>query len=465
MTEPTLVLARPVGVRPLFLASVLVAVVVFVTSSPPAAGQTNPSSSACVECHLSLENQLLAAPARSFPDDVHSGVGFGCTACHGGGVAGQPAPHEPDAGFLTVPARQEVPTMCGRCHSDAAFMRGYDPGLRVDQVAEYLTSVHGRLLMESDDPDVATCVSCHPAHNIRPPDDPDSSVHPSHVAELCGSCHANQALMERRGHTFDELQNYRTSVHARLLYEEGDLSAPTCNDCHGNHGAAPPGTASVRNVCGQCHATMAEYFAASGHVEPFDVDQRPGCATCHGNHAIQEPDEQTLTARSVAVCEACHSDAADPHGGEFLVMRAFIDSLSVARERAGAILEEAENRGMEVSEAIFGLEDVNNSLTLARSAVHSFHVGPVAGALQPGFEVAHSAWDSGLEALDEHRYRRVGLALSFAVILFLIVGLLLKIRESGSGPRSEASFLTEGPDAPPPSGDEARTGSDESTEP
>jgi len=420
-----------VGIASLWIGSALAATVLVVAAPVPARSQAIPSSSSCIGCHQSLEDERLAAPALSFPDDVHAEAGFGCTACHGGGVAGEPAPHEPDDGFLAVPTRGEVPTMCGRCHSDAAFMRQYDPGLRVDQVQEYRTSVHGQLL-ERGDPDVATCVSCHPAHEILPPDDPESSVHPLRVAELCGSCHANQDLMERRGHTFDELGNYRESVHARLLYEEGDLSAPTCNDCHGNHGAAPPGLSSVRNVCGQCHATMAEYFAASDHVEPFDVDERPGCVTCHGNHDIHEPDEETLTARSVAVCDACHSDASDPHGGEFLVMRAFIDSLRVAHDRAEAILEEAENRGMEVSQALFELEDLNNSLTRARSAVHSFHVGPVAEALQPGFDVAHAAWGSGLDALDEHRYRRVGLGFSSAIILVLIIGLLLKIRDAGS---------------------------------
>ena len=30
------------------------------------------------------------------------------------------------------------------------------------------------------------------------------------------------------------------SVHGKALLEKGDLSAPTCNNCHGNHGAAPP---------------------------------------------------------------------------------------------------------------------------------------------------------------------------------------------------------------------------------
>jgi predicted CXXCH cytochrome family protein len=393
-----------------------------------ALAQVDAASSVCIECHASLDTESLAAPARSWPDDVHAVAGFGCVACHGGEASSAEAPHDPQAGFLAAPARAQIPRLCGRCHADAAFMRDYDPGLRVDQVAEYVTSVHGRLLLENDDPDVATCISCHPAHDIRPPEDLDSSVHPLHVAELCGACHADQELMQRRGHAADQLRDYRESVHARLLYEEGDLSAPTCNDCHGNHGAAPPGLASVRNVCGQCHATMADYFAASGHVEPFDIDARPGCVTCHGNHDVQEADEEALTTRSEGVCDACHGDPTDPYGREFRVMRSFIDSLEVGRDRAGALLEEAENRGMEVSEALFTLEEVNNALTMARAAVHSFHVAPVAEALEPGFETVGAAWERALDALAEHRFRRAGLAVSFVVILALITSLVLKIR-------------------------------------
>ena len=44
-----------------------------------------------------------------------------------------------------------------------SFMKRYNPSLRVDQVAEYATSVHGRRLRELSDPKVATCASCHPA--------------------------------------------------------------------------------------------------------------------------------------------------------------------------------------------------------------------------------------------------------------------------------------------------------------
>ena len=135
----------------------------------------------------------------------------------------------------------------------AHFMRQYNPSLRVDQVAEYYTSVHGKRLKELKDPKVATCASCHKPHSIRPANDARSSVHPLHVAETCGSCHANKDYMASYKIPTDQVEKYKKSVHWKMISTKGDLSAPTCNDCHGNHGAAPPGVSSVVNVCGQCH--------------------------------------------------------------------------------------------------------------------------------------------------------------------------------------------------------------------
>ena len=60
--------------------------------------------------------------------------------------------------------------------------------------------------------------------------------------------------MASHGIPMDQLALYKKSVHWHTLAEVGDISAPTCNDCHGNHGAVPPGVDSVGNVCGQCHA-------------------------------------------------------------------------------------------------------------------------------------------------------------------------------------------------------------------
>ncbi len=164
---------------------------------PPMLGQNQETPGGnCIACHRLLDDERLSAPTRTFAEDIHAVRGFGCIACHGGdetaaGLAGM----DPALGFLAKPARGDIPQLCGRCHSDASFMRQYNPALRVDQVTEYRTSVHGRRLEELGDDKVATCASCHPVHSIKPPSDPQSSVNPLNVAGTCASCHADAEYM------------------------------------------------------------------------------------------------------------------------------------------------------------------------------------------------------------------------------------------------------------------------------
>jgi len=217
-------------------------------------------------------------------------------------------------------------------------------------------------------------------------------------------------------------------VHGRLLFDEGDVSAPVCNDCHGNHGAAPPGGSAIRNVCGQCHTVMADYFDQSGHAQIFDEEGVPDCVACHGQHDIERTSDEFLSERSVDFCQNCHQ-APDTLGLEFSHMSRALDSLSAATDLGRLTLEEAENLGMEVSQAFFELEDVTNARTRARSAIHTFHRGPVEQEVAAGLEIARRAEEQGHAALAEHRYRRVGLGVFAGVVVLLITGLLLKIRE------------------------------------
>lgn len=382
-------------------------------------------SEPCINCHLEQDDERLKSPAEAFMTDVHAERGFGCLACHGTLTGGSP---DAAAGFLTAPLRREVPGVCASCHSDAEFMRDYNPNIRVDQLSEYVTSVHGRRLMELDDPEVATCTSCHPAHGIRPPSDPESTVHPLNVADLCASCHADAEIMNPRGHETNEHSEYMAGIHGEMLYEGGDLSAPTCNDCHGNHGAAPPGVSSVQNVCGQCHVGMAEFFDESGHVELFSDRGLPGCATCHDNHRVVEADDELLVDVSRDVCRSCHTEG-DVHGGEFDEIVEMLGSLEGEIANARASLREAESMGMEVSQAQFELEDVNNALTLARTAVHSFQTEPVRQEVENGRAIAAAASGRAEGAFDEHRFRRVGLAGTAVVVSILILGLWFRIAE------------------------------------
>jgi hypothetical protein len=396
--------------------------------APLATASAQPKDN-CAACHLEIGDERLTAPAKEFGEDIHRRKGFGCVACHGGdaGEAGMEA-MDPAKGYIAKPARRQIAPLCGRCHADAQFMKQYNPALRVDQVAEYATSVHGRRLRELDDPKVAVCVSCHPAHSIRPPADPKSSVHPLKVAETCGRCHADPAYMKGYPIPTDQLEKYRTSVHWQAMTAKGDLSAPTCNDCHGNHGASPPGVKWVGNVCGQCHSVMADFFTKSVHAKAFAAMGTPGCATCHENHAIKEAGDQMLGLEAGAVCATCH--AADDKGGTSAVaMRKLIDSLAAAARGAGAVLLQAERAGMEVSQAQFDLNGAQEALVKARAAVHTVRVDAVKREVEPGLAISARAQARGARALDELGFRRKGLVVSVAIILALIAGLVLKIRQ------------------------------------
>jgi hypothetical protein len=259
-------------------------------------------------------------PVKDWPVDVHAAAGLGCESCHGG----DPSPaHAQDAlaamdpkrGFVGAPDRLHIPEFCGRCHSDAAFMKQYDPKLRVDQLVEYRTSTHGRLNAKGD-PVPATCIDCHGAHGVRPVTSPDSPAYATNVPATCARCHADAKLMAPYGIPTTQYAEYRSSVHAAALLEQGDISAPACNDCHGNHGAAPPGLRSVAHVCGQCHGREAGLFGASFKKELFDAAGLQECTVCHDHHRIQHPTPELFHGEAAPQAEGGKVTGTDPFGAD-----------------------------------------------------------------------------------------------------------------------------------------------------
>lgn len=394
-----------------------------------AAAAQAPQQESCVACHLAMDDERLSGPAKGYSGDVHAGRGLGCVACHGGdGTASGMDAMDPAKGFTGKPDRSATAAFCGRCHANAEYMKRYNPALRVDQLAEYATSVHGQRLRRAGDERVAICTSCHPAHAIKPPSDPLSSVHPLRVAQTCGRCHGDAAHMAPYGIPTDQPDKYQKSVHWEMLSVRQDLSAPTCNDCHGNHGAAPPGVSWVGNTCGQCHSVQAELYSRSLHAELFPQMGLPGCVACHSNHDIRRTDDRMLGLGQEAVCASCH-EAGTASGDQAIAMRAAIDSLRGDLDSATAILQRAEHAGVEVSQAQFDLEGAQTALVSARAAVHAFDLGAVKKEVEPGLVVTDTALLRGSRALGELRFRRAGLAVSVLIILALITGLVLKIRQ------------------------------------
>jgi predicted CXXCH cytochrome family protein len=387
----------------------------------------------CLDCHLELEDDDLTPAATAFAEDVHAKAGLTCASCHGGDPDVNVDDGEferamdPDKGYIGVPERSGIPAMCGRCHSDASYMHAYDPNIPVDQVAQYRTSVHGQKL-EDGDVKVAECASCHRAHGVLPVKDPRAPVYATQIPDTCGKCHADAAYMADYGIPTDQLEKYRTSVHGHALFVQGDLGAPTCNSCHGNHGAAPPGIDAVSRVCGSCHAIQKELFAASPHREAFESMELPECEACHENHATVSPTDAMVGTAEGSICLDCHAEGEDAFVTAATV-RDRIEALKAAEARARELVERAGRAGMEVSDAEVALIDANQALVETRNLVHTFAAAPVDEKVKEGLAFAKSAEDMGVAALKEIDYRRLGLAVSLVFILILVLGLYLKIRQ------------------------------------
>jgi hypothetical protein len=281
-----------------------------------------PKQTSCTTCHSNI----------SLQNDVHAQVGLSCHDCHGGNPdpnAGMEA-MDPKTGFVGKPARTKIPEFCGKCHASAEVMKRFNPAARVDIVAEYGTSVHGKRLAQGDT-NVATCIDCHSVHGIRSKSNPESPVYPTHVAETCSRCHSDAKKMAPYHIPTDQYARWKISVHAAAMLEKNDLTAPTCNDCHGNHGATPPGVESVSFVCGTCHGREAELFRKSAKMKGWTQhnellftgakcgDCHPGdprekvaltrfdeCVTCHENHAVVRPGVAMMGTLPDVPCAFCH---------------------------------------------------------------------------------------------------------------------------------------------------------------
>ena len=399
------------------------AVLVFKASQVSAQNKKN----SCVECHSRLDGSL-GEPGKLFENDIHRTRGLSCNDCHGGDPSqdDREAAKSPFTGYLGKPKPNEIPAFCGKCHSDASVMKKFNPSLRVDQVQEYYTSVHGKRL-QAGDQKVANCASCHGIHGIRSSGDARSTVNALNVAETCAKCHSDAEYMNEYQIPHDQYDKFRKSVHANAIYEKQDLSAPTCNDCHGNHGAAPPGVTSIANVCGQCHSRQSDLFKASPHKNAFDKAQIGECIRCHGNHQILPPTDEMVGVGKGSVCISCHSQDKGFKAAEqiFAKMNGLTESVNDARE----ILERAERAGMEVSHPKFELQDALDSLTQARVLVHSASTSEIEKAVAPGMEIAARSYQAGESAFAELNFRRMGLGVSLVFILFFAVLVYLKIRQ------------------------------------
>lgn len=191
-----------------------------------------------------------------------------CARCHADVQASHPAVdgaprctdcHSAHADPLVAEAIPSIAKRCGSCH--AAEFAGYARG------------AHAGGLADTPNPDVPSCVTCHPSHGPAL-----SAVATRHEATArCVACHSNDELARRYDLPSMAGRSYADDFHGRTMQflardsaGEAHPAVLICADCHGAHDVTWVDRGDMATVCLGCHQTADPKIAGAwlGH-EPI----------------------------------------------------------------------------------------------------------------------------------------------------------------------------------------------------
>jgi len=153
---------------------------------PPEVAQLKPD---CKYCHL---NDLYTLPEEVPSEEVLAR----CLNCHKEQGLQETFVHISHR-FKHKTSRPplEIVELCASCHADKDFQNvvGFT-GPKAEAVDTYKDTIHYRILQFGGN-DTAECINCHATqsiHDIRPPSDPQSSIHPDNRFKTCQDSHLSK---------------------------------------------------------------------------------------------------------------------------------------------------------------------------------------------------------------------------------------------------------------------------------
>ncbi|MEO0301342.1 MAG: multiheme c-type cytochrome [candidate division WOR-3 bacterium] len=301
-------------------------------------------STGCFLCHSEIR--------LNYTKSIHYYENVYCSDCHGGNEKSLDIKKAHSGNFKGKFSKKEILNLCSKCHSSAEKMAPY--GITFDQFELYMLSAHGKSLNKKNN--IPVCSDCHNYHNVYKANDINSPVNKSKVSYLCGNCHKK------------EFEEYSKSIHFEYV-RRGIKDSPTCPDCHGSHGAYPPGFRDIDKICGKCHENVRANFLKSPHYKVFVEIKIKECEVCHGNHNIVKADLTTWDKS----CINCHEK-----DNSSLKLKEEIKTLLIETENsykdATEWISKIEKIPLETKDLKERIKDANNSLAEEIGILHTLNI-------------------------------------------------------------------------------------------
>jgi hypothetical protein len=104
---------------------------------------------------------------------------------------------------------------------------------------------------------------------------------------------------------------------------------------------------------------------------------------------------------------------------------------------ANSLIHQAEQKGMDVSDAKFDYGDIKKVLITTRTVVHYSNLEKYNETINEGFKITSNAKVTGEEAIKEYYFRRAGLGISTLFITIIGLTLYFKLRKIEKKNKSE----------------------------